>query len=388
MKKALAASVVLVSLVLAAVAFARTDGAGRTSRPSVAAASDAKAIACSKAKIGVMAPLTGGAASVGQEQKNWVKFMVARANKANKTKFGVVEGDTQLNAAQALIVSRQFASNANILATVGPAGSQEVLSAGPVLKGKLAFISGSATNVTLTDGRFKGWFFRTVGSDRAQGKTDATYVSKVLKAKDVEIIDDQTSYATGLASFASSTFKSFKVKVRRASVSQSQSDFSSVISSIPSSVRVTMLFWQLAAKGQVFFQQSRQQGKRYIIFGSDGLFDPASFTAEGAYVSSFAFDIHRLRVQRALVKAYEKKYGKFGTFGPPSGLAGQAIANAMKKACADGKASRAEVRKLIAKTKMRKTILGLPLTFSASGDNRSAKFYIFRIRNGKYVFVQ
>jgi len=231
MKKAIAALAVVVALVLATVAFATTNEASGPSHATAVAASAASTISCSKAKIGVMAPLTGGAASVGQEQKNWVKFLVARANKANHTKFGIVEGDTQLNAGQALIVAKQFASNKNILATVGPAGSQEVLSAGPALKGKLAFISGSATNVTLTDGRFRGWFFRTVGSDRAQGKTDATYVAKVLKAKDVEIIDDQTSYATGLAAFASSTFKALKVKVRRASVSQSQADFSSVISS-------------------------------------------------------------------------------------------------------------------------------------------------------------
>jgi branched-chain amino acid transport system substrate-binding protein len=388
MKKATAALAVVAALVLAAVAYATTNEASGPTHATAVAANAASTISCSKAKIGVLAPLTGGAASIGQEQKNWVKFMVARANKANHTKFGVVEGDTQLNAAQALIVGKQFVSNKNILATVGPAGSQEVLSAGPALKGKLPFISGSATNVTLTDGRFKGWFFRTVGSDKAQGRSDATFVAKVLKAKDVEIIDDQTSYATGLASFASSTFKALKVKVRRASVSQSESDFSSVISSIPSSVKVTMLFWQLAAKGQVFYQQSRQQGKRYTVFGSDGLFDPSSFTADGSYVSSFAFDIHRLAADRSLVRAYQRKYGKFGTFGPPSGLAGQVIANAMKKACKDGKASRAEVRKFIARTNMPKTILGLPLTFNAVGDNTHARFYIFKIQNGQYVFVQ
>ena len=51
----------------------------------------------------------------------------------------------------------------------------------PILKkAGLAFMSGSATNVALTNGKLKGYFFRVVPNDGVQAPTDATYMEKHL----------------------------------------------------------------------------------------------------------------------------------------------------------------------------------------------------------------
>jgi len=64
----------------------------------------------------------------------------------------------------------------------------------------------------------------------------------------------------------------------------------------------------------------------------------------------------------------------------------QVVVNAVVKACANGTASRAEVRKFIAKTNIKKTLLGFRTRFQSSGALASpGNFGIFKATNGNYV---
>ncbi|HKN46082.1 MAG TPA: ABC transporter substrate-binding protein, partial [Propionibacteriaceae bacterium] len=150
---------------------------------------------------------------------------------------------------------------------------------------------------------------------------------------------------------------------------------------------VVFLPWQVAANAQLFYQQMVEQGKSAKIFGSDGL-DSGDFKAPGRYVSAFARDIHGLRGTAAVIKEYEDRYGKnWGTFGPPTYVTVQALLTAMKKACKDDKSSRAEVLKNLRTTRLPATILGLPVQFDRKGQNKFAKFYIYRITGSKRALV-
>ena len=84
-----------------------------------------EAVDCT-ASIGIMGPFTGDVAAIGQEQLNWAKFAVETFNEERGTTFELVEGDTQLDPAQASVVAPQFVDNDAIVAVVGPAGSQEI----------------------------------------------------------------------------------------------------------------------------------------------------------------------------------------------------------------------------------------------------------------------
>jgi len=84
--------------------------------------------------------------------------------------------------------------------------------------------------------------------------------------------------------------------------------------------------------------------------------------------------------------AQYNRYSKnksFGTFGPPAYMATWASLTAMNTACRDGKATRAEVTANVKKTNV-PSILGGTLRFTAKGDVRSPKFYIFKVTNGTY----
>ncbi len=381
MKKAL-----VLTLIVAAVAATGASAVTKGSAPTASAAG--AATTCTSGPIGFMGPITGPVAFLGKEQLNWAKFSVDSFNKKNGTNFTLLQGDTQLNPKLALTVGTKVTANASLLATIGPAGSQEVIAVGPLFKRKtFAYVSSSATNVTLTQGKYPT-FSRVVGSDKAQGRSDGLFMVNKLKAKKVVIIDDQEAYSTGLAASATAVLKANKVSVTRKSVNQKVTDFSSIVTSISDDTNVVFLPWQVAANGQLFAQQMQEQGKTAKIFGSDGL-DSGDFTIKGAYVSSFARDIHGLPGTAAIIAAYNKKYGtKWSTFGPPTYVAAQVIATAYKAACSDGKATRGELLKNIRAVKIPHSILGITVSFDKRGDVPAAKFYVSQIQaDGSHKLV-
>ncbi len=353
-----------------------------------AAPTTTAAAACA-ATIGVMAPITGPAASIGEEQLNWAKLAVDRYNDANGTEFTILEGDTQLDPAQASTIAQQFVSTDDLLGVVGPAGSQEVQAVGPIFtEANLGFVSMSATRTDLTNGDLPT-FFRVVPKDDVQGPTDANFMISKLGAKKVFIIDDQTSYSTGLADAAAGTLEAAGVTVDRDSVSQDQSDFSALVAKIADDTDVVFLPWQLAANAQLFGQQMEEQGKNAVLFGSDGLFSPSDFTIEGAYVSAFAPDIKGIAADADLVKAFEDQYGDFGTFGPPTFAATEVVLAAIDSVCQSGATpTREAVVKAIAATDQPESILGQPIRFDANGDVEGAQFFIFTIKDGTYTLVE
>jgi branched-chain amino acid transport system substrate-binding protein len=341
-----------------------------------------------------MAPITGPAASIGQEQLNFGKLAVEDFNKANGTNYELVEGDTQLDAAKAVDVAQRFASDNDIYVVVGPAGSQEVLGVGPVLsKINLPMISPSATRTDLTA---QGWknFFRVVPRDDVQGATDASVMIDQLKVKKVWVIDDQTAYSTGLRDVVVKALKDKGVAVTTESIMQKDSDFSALVTRMkgdaPDAVFVP---WQLANQAAVLAKQMVEQGVKATIFGSDGLFsskdfiDGAAGASEGAYVSNFAPDIKSIPSSKPIADAYQAKYGDFTSFGAPTYAAMMVALEAVQRAQKAGTVSREAVLAELGKTNQSSSVLGIPIKFDSNGDIENASFFLFQVKDSKFAFV-
>jgi len=386
------------TLAVTATAFARADGSGPTTaaRPTAEAATANTRINCRFPAIGFMAPMTGNAASIGAETASWAHYAVDGFNRSAtarraRQRFRLVVLDTQLNPAQASTAAQRLASNAAVAGVVGPAGSQEVISSGPIFRrASLAFVSGSATRTTLTNGQFPQ-FFRVVPNDSVQGPTIARYISRTLRRTRVAVIDDQTSYGQPLANSVAANLRAARATVTRESASQEQTDFSTLISRLPANTQVVVLAWQLANKAEVFAQQMRAQGRTATIFGTDGLYQPGQFTVNGSYISSFAPDIRNLRSARRFVTGYlrtRRALRNFGTFGPPAHEATRAMINAVRNACAaNRRPRRSHVVAQMRRTLIQPSLFGRTLSFTRRGDVRGARFFIFQIRNGRYVTV-
>lgn len=402
MKKGLLAALAVLGLSAAAAAYA--GGPAASSRPDAAASpavAERAQIACGRTRtIGAALPLTGLAASLGQQQIKWTRFFVNGWNRSHpRGRLKIVPGDTQLpDTAQAIQVAERLSSNQQVLAVVGPAGSQEVqVSSAPFRSAGLGYVSGSATRTSLTnDGTRSGRFFRVVPNDDQQGPRVVQHIRSVLRATRIVVVDAQNSYSTGLSDFVERALRAQSgVTVQRESVDEANvTDFSSLVTRIPSNTQVVYVPWQVSSKAQLLGQQLRAAGKNATLFGSDGLFDPDNFKIPGSLVSFFPIDL-----QSKTITTYKRSHGgKSDLFGLPSYVAAEVIARAIDKACTNGTATRAEVRRNIAATNIPKaqSLLGFQIKFVqrlaaplGPGDmQRPADFGIYRITNqGAYVRI-
>jgi len=385
---------------LTALAVATSSAGGSTAAAKSPTVTDQTLITCGRTRsLGIAAPVTGAAASIGSQQARWARFWITRYNATHRRKFRAVVGDTQLpDTAQAIQVAERLASNSQVLGMIGPAGSQEVqVSTAPLRRGGLGFVSGSATRTSLTtDGTRRGYFFRVVPNDDQQGPRVANYIRGVLRHTRVVVVDAQNSYSTGLSDTVQGILRNAGLSVQRESVNEADTtDFSSLAARIPANTQSVYIPWQLAPKAQLFGQALRSQGKQAILFGSDGLFDPDTFRIPGSFVSFFPINL-----TSPIIRAYRRGpgRGKNELFGLPSFQAADVVGRAIDRACANGTATRAEVRRNINQTNIPRaqSFIGFRIRFVqrrqgvlGPGDMTTpSNFGIYRINNrGAYVRV-
>ena len=122
------------------------------------------------------------------------------------------------------------------------------------------------------------------------------------------------------------------------------------------------------------------------LMGSDGLFDPA-FSGLGSHVYDSFFPVNP---KDKRVTAFKRLHGGDAElFGAPSYVATQVLVGAVDRACANGTATRAEVRRQLRKTKIdvKASLLGLPVAFDKRGDMVKRPFGIYHSVNGVFARV-
>jgi branched-chain amino acid transport system substrate-binding protein len=336
-------------------------------------------MAC-EATLGLIAPITGPVAFIGEVQLNWFKYALDTFNTEMGYQIGFVEGDNQFDTAQTATVAAQFLDNSDIVATVGPAGSDQVDAAGAVFEAgdpNFSFISPSSTRSGIA-AKYTG-MFRTVPTDDDQGPTTGDFLI-AQGAQKVFMVDDQSSYSTGLGAAVATTLEAANVEVISESVSQDVTDFSALVSTIPDDTDFVYLPWQVAANGQIFANQMAEQNKTAVIFGSDGM-DSGDFTTAGSFIAAFAPDIAGVPGSVSILEGFLAEYPETNTFGPPVYAATRVILEAVSRVCESGEVpDRANVQAEIRKTDQATSILGSPISFTDDGDLAEGQFFIFEIQ--------
>lgn len=389
----------LVAAIAAATALAATVSA----TPASAKSQRATAISCSSTlSIGMLAPFTGGAGFLGQEQLSWAKLAIKTLPKTMGLKVKLVTGDAPVEQgpSAAQTVAQKFVANKNMIGVIGGSTSGSVAATSKTFNSAgMLQISSSATRTTLTKGdnqEATASFFRVVPADDLQGPTDANYMVNTLKVKNVAIIDFQEPYSQGLAGEVEKVLKAANVTTSRQSIANTVTDFSSYVTKVPSDADIVFFPSQKPGDAQAFAQQLAEQGKKAKVFGGDGTNDPSAFKAAGGYVSNFAPQITAIAADKAIIAAWKKDNpGKaVGSFGPPTYGAVQVMLLALKSACEKGKgklAKRGAVIQNVKKVAVNSGwILGGKFAWSKvnTRDPNTTKFYIMQIQSdGTYKVV-
>jgi branched-chain amino acid transport system substrate-binding protein len=374
--------------------------------PAVAASSSssqaAAGLSCSKTlKIAMVTPLTGGAAFLGQEQISWARYAVKTLAPAMGLKIQLLAGDTPVEQgpSPAQTLAQKYAADPSVVGIVGPSTSGAVVASSNTYgQAGIVQISPSATKISLTKGSPRDAaksFFRDVPADDVQGPSDANYMIKTLKVKNVVLIDFQEPYSVGLSGQVETALKAAGVTVTKQSIPNTVTDFSSYVTNVPSSADIVFFPSQKPADAQAFASQLAEQGKKAKVFGGDGTNGPGVFKAAGAYVSNFAPDISGIAADKAIISGWQKANpkAKLGSFGPPSYGATQILLKAIKAACTAGKGTiknRSAVITDMKKVTVPNFILGGTFTWDKTNvqDPAGAKFYIFQIQSdGSYKLV-
>lgn len=366
-----------------------TQDATPTTEGDVTTTEGAQPVDTCEATVGFMGPVTGPVAFIGQVQLNWFNYALDTFNEQSGYDLQMVEGDNQFDTAQSATLAQQFLDNADMVAAVGPAGSDQVDAAGAVYEAgdpNFTFISPSSTRAGIT-AQYTG-MFRTVPTDDDQGPTTADFLL-AEGAQNVFIVDDQSSYSVGLADSVEDNLGAADVTVTRESVSQDVTDFSALVGTIPDEADFIYLPWQVAANGQIFANQMAEQGKEAVIFGSDGM-DSDDFTQAGSYIAAFAPDIAAIEGSQTVLEGYLEQYEDTNTFGPPVYAAAMVIFEAIDRVCQTGQTpDRANVQAEVRNTDQAESILGSPISFTEDGDLAEGRFFIFQIEeDGSKTLVQ
>lgn len=394
----------LTALVVTVVVILGTGGGGGTSGPATTgtetgagtqgSTTTAATSSCTATvSIGLLAPLSGDFAAMGADQLHWARFFVADWNTSHTPKLRIVPADTEHDPDKAATLAQQFAGDGSILGVIGPAGADEVESAASALRtAGLGFISPSATRASLAGGADKGYFFRVVPNEMAQAPVDVAFMTKHLgvgAGTGVLVVSDGASASSRLAGAVEAGLKAHGAAVSHVSVSRGATDFSAAIGAIGSGTKVAFLALGSPAQAQLFAEQLRAAGKQAVVFGSDGTFDPAAFSANGSYVSYATPEAESYAADSATGEQFQARYhDKTTAFGVASYVAAQIWAAAIHQACVNGSLSRESARALLPTTSLSTSLLGTPVEFAGAGELKAARFHVLKLVHGSLVTVQ
>ncbi|MCG3175593.1 MAG: Leucine-specific-binding protein [Candidatus Omnitrophica bacterium] len=346
-------------------------------------------------RIGLVAPLTGDQAYIGQGCLNGARMAVEDANVRGpvfgQARLELVPLDDQHNPTQAVLAANKLVADPTVIGVVGHFNSSCTKAASAIYhEGRMVQVTPASTNPEISRQGFDT-FFRVCATDDVQAPAAARYAYGRLGARRAAIIDDQTTYGKGLADQFEKTFKDLGGEVlRRDGITQGEKDFAPLLT------RIKVLKPELVFYGGVYpelallLKQSRKLGLKTQWMGGDGIYEASLIqlagpdVAEGLYATMLGVDPKTLPSAADFVKRYEARHGEIGSFSTYAYDAANVIIEAARRAGApDRQAVLSEVRA----TKDHSGILG-PVNFDENGDVVGRSVGIYRVADGKFRFLE
>ncbi len=342
-------------------------------------------------KVGFSGPLTGNAASVGQDYLNGVKLYFDKVNAAggvNGQKIEILAEDDQADPKNSTIVAQKLI-DAGVIAVIGPLTSGSTIPTMSLYnKAGIAQIT-PATNPDVTSQGIKG-IFRVDPDDFAQGGNTGKYVAEKWGVKTVAIIHDKQAFGQGVAEQFQKGFEGAGGTVTSVnSVTPGDVDFNAVLTKVKSENPEMIYYGGVAAEAGLIVAQLRELGMTQKFMGPDQLFGPEFIKiggagAEGAYITFVAPPSDSTPELKAFFDEFKAAFGAepfVGQYGYDSAVL---IAEGVKLA---GKAEGpALIDALHANTI--KGVLG-DYTFDETGALAGGgPIYIYQVKEGKDVFVE
>lgn len=345
-------------------------------------------------KIGCTAPLTGDQAQLGIDKCNGVRLAIDQANEQGRGisgfKLEVAALDDQHNPSQAVNVAKKFVSDLDVIGVIGHFNSSCTKPASAIYhEAGLTSITAGSTNPELSRQGFNT-FFRVAATDDVQGPKGARYAASILGAKNIYIIDDKTTYGKGLADEFEKEARKLNLNVLgHEGITQGDKDFTPLLTKIKPLTPDLIYFGGIYPEGALLVRQARSLEMTANFMGGDGIATPifielaSAEIAEGTYATMVGGDMKKVPAAAKFIQDYESKYGSLGQWSAYGFDAANVLIEAIQKA---GTKDRGAVLRAMREFPSFQGVTG-EIVFDEKGDNKNQFIGVFKVENGKLVYI-
>jgi len=269
-------------------------------------------------KVASVSPLSGTQAAEGVAIKDGAQ-MAVDAQEATFSKLGFTlvfdPQDDQADPKVGVSVAHDLIADKEVLAVDGHYNSGVAIPSSEVyVTDNLCMVSPANTNPTVTDRRLPD-VNRICARDDEQGPYGADYAVNILKAKNIYIIDDKTTYGAGVADEFEKRAKADGANIlAHDGIDPGDTDFSAVLDRVGADKPDLLYFGGMFPEGSLILKQMRDKGINAIFMGADGMDDPqmvqiAGNDVIGAYYTTAAGDVTLTPQGAAWAAQYKAKFG-------------------------------------------------------------------------------
>jgi branched-chain amino acid transport system substrate-binding protein len=337
-------------------------------------------------RLGIGAPLTGGAASFGVEMKQAVELALEEQKTVGGLRLEVAVADDEASDAKAQTIARAFCDDPTVLGVVGHVNSNVSITASSLYQAcGLAMITPMSSNPAVTDRGLVN-VFRLTNRDDHKGPGLAGYLYGTRGKRKAVVVDDQTVYGKGLADVFARTFSALGgAVVAHPRVKVGDRDFHALLGNLPKDFDV--LFYAGIAEAPYVLKQMRETGLNQLFACGDGCWSVKGFIqpaegaatrGEGVLVLSAAPAIGRVPGSQAFAERYTKRFGPIANYAANSYDAARALLLAIEQAMRgkNGPPTRAEVLGALRALRFQGIAYARPVEWDAKGDNKGAVIFV------------
>jgi branched-chain amino acid transport system substrate-binding protein len=343
-------------------------------------------------KIGVPVPLSGSSAAAGTDILNGAKMAAAKINAAGGVLGKQIELVPEDDAcdAQTAVQAAQKLVDAGVVAVAGGYCSSAAL---PELtafhRAGIPYVLDASTNPKLTEMGYDG-VFRTIGRDDEQGPFAAGFMKNSLHVKRAAVIDDNTTYAKGLAQNTVESLKKMGVDVVYAdSITPGQMDYSPTLTKVSSLNPDVIYYTGYFSEAGLLVKEARQVGLKMTFMGGDGTNDPTLMKTAGPAAEGMIITTAPLAQFLAGAHDYVDQYTKTYNQGPgPYSVYEYDAVGVTAKAIADAKSAKpADIAAALHKITNYPGLTG-SIGFDPKGDRSRAVYITIIVKNDQFAPYQ
>lgn len=345
-------------------------------------------------KIGVIGPESGGAAQLGQGQRQAIEMAVEEINEKNLAgdfKLQAFFEDDEGNPTKSSSAANKLIQQSQVNVIVGAIHSSATLADMVVTqRAGIPQITAGSTGSSITE-QGNEWIFRTAVNDGFQADALVKYAKEELDIKKMATFTAADDYGQSGAKLLAAASKKYGVElVADPTYNNGDKDFKPQILSIKDSGAEAIFMWGLYTEAALIAKQSRQLGVDVQLFGASGmaalkLIELGGDAAQGLILTQTFLPVSDDLKVKEFVEKYQGKYQE-----SPIPHAAQAydtiyvIANAAKNA----KSTEAKaLQEAIRNTSGLKLVTGDP-KFDDKGDDIGKRLLITEIKGDKFELIK